>query len=357
MAVTLDGQSLDLPKDWSNLVLKESFQESVVGRLTNQEPVSTNGNVIPVYDSGFEVGHTAEASPKPVSDVNIVPNFLTPNKYAGILLISKEAARANPANMLDTVRQDMINAVARQVDYGVIYGRSAKTGSVVSGTPFINQTTNRVALDLNTDLVPQFLAGYDLAGLDEDPDGFAFDSQFRTKVALASQQQLAPAGGTSPMPNLNNSVASFAGLPTSFGRTVSGRLSGKKDSGVKGFVGDWDKLRWGFSENISITRSTEGTVVDGNGKTWSLFQDNMIGLLVEFEAGWWADPTAFAAYELEYDAWVATTAYALGDRVTLSGGEVLEAIVAGTSGSGSPTAPAAYGGTVTDGTVEWIRVR
>lgn len=297
MAVTLDGQELNLPRDWSETTLAKGFQESVVGKLTPQEPVSTNGNVIPVYNGGFEVGYTAEASPKPVSDVSIVPNFLTPNKYAGILLVSKEAARANPGRLMEIVQQDMINAVARQIDYGIFYGRSAKSGAAVPNVPSINATTNRVELNESNDLVPQILAGYELASLDSDPNGFAFDSRYRTKIALASQQQLAPAGGTSPMPNLNSTVGSFAGLTTAYGRTVAGRVGTEDDTNVKGFVGDWSKLRWGFSEDISIQRSNQATVVDGAGKQWNLFQDNMIALLVEFEAGWWIDPTAFAAYE------------------------------------------------------------
>lgn len=53
-------------------------------------------------------------------------------------------------------------------------------------------------------------------------------------------------------------------------------------------------------------------------------------------------------------AWSATTAYALGNRVTLGAG-VVEATSAGTSGSTAPTLPAAVGGTVTDGTVTWTR--
>ena len=55
-------------------------------------------------------------------------------------------------------------------------------------------------------------------------------------------------------------------------------------------------------------------------------------------------------------AWEATTAYSLGDEVVLTGDEVLECTVAGTSGSTEPTAPATVGGTVTDGTVTWQRV-
>lgn len=54
-------------------------------------------------------------------------------------------------------------------------------------------------------------------------------------------------------------------------------------------------------------------------------------------------------------AWEATTAYVVGDRVRLSGGAILEATEAGTSGASAPTAPA-VGATVEDGTVTWRRI-
>lgn len=55
-------------------------------------------------------------------------------------------------------------------------------------------------------------------------------------------------------------------------------------------------------------------------------------------------------------AWAASTPYAVGVRVTLTGGQVLEATVAGTSGVSQPVAPASVGGTVVDGTVTWKRI-
>lgn len=55
-------------------------------------------------------------------------------------------------------------------------------------------------------------------------------------------------------------------------------------------------------------------------------------------------------------AWVASTAYAVGDLVRLASGEFLEVTVAGTSGATIPTVPAAVGGTVTDGTAAWKRI-
>lgn len=54
-------------------------------------------------------------------------------------------------------------------------------------------------------------------------------------------------------------------------------------------------------------------------------------------------------------AWAATTAYTVGNQVTLTTGERLKCTTGGTSGSSEPTAPASIGGTVTDGTVTWTR--
>ncbi|KUM29355.1 hypothetical protein AQ436_06605 [Arthrobacter sp. EpRS66] len=299
MAVTLDGLAVELPKEWASATLRKGFQESVVGKLSSSEPLPTNGKVIPIYEGGFEVGYTAEASRKPASDVAMTFKGIEPNKFAGLLAVSKEAARANPAQMLETVQQDMINAVARQLDFGIFYGKSAISGALIPGAlPHVNQTTSRVELDETKDLVPQFLAGYDLASAGEsDPDGFAFDSRYRTRVLLASQQQLAPAGGSSPMPNLAAATATFGGLTAAFGRTVAGRVGASAATDVKGFVGDWSKLRWGFSENLQLDRSEQASWVAADGTTHHAFQENMILYRVEFEAGWYLDPADFAAYE------------------------------------------------------------
>jgi hypothetical protein len=54
-------------------------------------------------------------------------------------------------------------------------------------------------------------------------------------------------------------------------------------------------------------------------------------------------------------AWVASTAYLLGDRVTI-GDTLLQVTVAGTSSDTEPDAPTVIGRTVTDGTVTWERI-
>ena len=54
--------------------------------------------------------------------------------------------------------------------------------------------------------------------------------------------------------------------------------------------------------------------------------------------------------------WAATTAYSVGDQVSVTGGQ-LQATAAGTSGATAPANPASVGGTVTDGTVTWVRIK
>ncbi len=64
----------------------------------------------------------------------------------------------------------------------------------------------------------------------------------------------------------------------------------------------------------------------------------------------------FVGRDLISTTWAISTAYALGDYVDLSGGELLVCVSAGTSdGVTEPTAPA-YGETVVDATVTWRRV-
>lgn len=58
----------------------------------------------------------------------------------------------------------------------------------------------------------------------------------------------------------------------------------------------------------------------------------------------------------EASAWAASTDYPVGATAALTGGAVLLATAAGTSGPSAPIAPAVLGGTVADGTVTWVLI-
>ena len=59
--------------------------------------------------------------------------------------------------------------------------------------------------------------------------------------------------------------------------------------------------------------------------------------------------------------WVTATAYTIGQYCRGSGGQIMVATVAGTSGAAAPTWPATVGGGVDDGTstpkLHWVRVQ
>lgn len=300
MAVTIDGTEVPLPKNWADTQLRQAFEESVVGKLTTQTPMPLGETVVPIYEGGFEVGYVAEATAKPVSEVSMSHRVLSPNKFAGIVLVSQEAARLNPAGMLEKIQQDMRNGVSRQIDYGIFYGKSARSGQDVPNVTSINQTTNRATLGAG-ELADELLAGYDLAiagNENADPNAFAFDTTYRTRLARMIQSSNTVGATIPAIPNLTGGADTIAGLPAAYGRTVSGRVGTQTATNTKGFVGDWTRgLSWGYGSSIELKRSDQATIVDGNGKTWHLFQDNMIAYLIEFTAGWSVDPTMFAAYD------------------------------------------------------------
>lgn len=300
MAVMIDGIEIPLPKNWAQTQLSQAFEESAVGKLTSSTPLPLGETVIPVYEGGFEVGYTAEGSPKPVSEVSVSSRVLSPWKFAGIVLVSQEAARLNPAGMLEYVQQDMRNGVSRQIDYGVFYGKSARTGNAVPNATYIDQTTARAPIG-SGELADEVLAGYDLAvagNENGDPNGFAFDTSYRARLARAVQASNTVGATVPALPNLGQGADSVAGLTAAYGRSVSGRVGSQAATSTKGFVGDWNQgLTWGYGSSIELKKSDQATVVDGSGKEWHLFQDNMIAYLIEFTAGWSVNPTMFAAYD------------------------------------------------------------
>lgn len=299
MPVTLgdltDAEPTLLPREFAATVMETAFQNSVVGRLTPSEPISMGETIIPIYEGGIEAGVVGEGEPKPVSEPSMGTASITPIKLATIVLVSREAARVNPGRMLDLIQGDMTNAITRAVDLGILHGRSAKTGNAIPSATFVNQTTNRVVL--GDDIGSDVLEAFDFAAEDHDPDGIAADTRLRSKLVTARD-----ANGNSVFQastNLAAPVDNVWGLPTAYGRVVSARIGASADTGVRAFIGDWSQVRWGYAETITVSRSTEATVVDGE-TTYHLWQQNMIGLLVEAIVGWTVLNTdAFAALDSE----------------------------------------------------------
>lgn len=300
MAVTMNGINIPLPPTWAETQMKTAFQESVVGKLTPSVPIPLGAFNVPVYEGGFEMGYVPEMGSKPVSNVAFSMKTMSPIKLAGIIVISEEAARANPAQMLQTVQADMRNAVSRAVDYAVLYGKSAYNGTAIPGAVSVDsKVAGRIELDFTKDMVPQLLNGYNMIVSETaDPNGWAFDTLLRARLALATQQNVTLPGAPMPTPDLTRGVETLMGLPAAFGRTVAGRVGTQTDTKTRGYLGDWTKLRWGFSTDISFKSSDTATIIGSDGQPIYLFQQNARALLIEVGVGWTVlGDNAFVAYD------------------------------------------------------------
>lgn len=303
MAITLDGMKIDLPTTWTEELMREGLTTSAVGALKPPRPVSISGEILPISLGGFRVGYVGEGQRKPVGDIGFDVAKLIPRKFAGILPVSREAARIGGAGLVEEIRANMVSAVAEQTDLGIFHGLSAFSGQTIPEVPYLDQTTNLVQFDgtgTTAEIATGVLEGYDLAAETRDPTGFAFDSRMRTALIRANAQS---GLADNVVPDLGSaSAVSFAGLPAAYSRAVSGRGILAEDTGVRGYVGAWDRLRWGFSSDIELTRSDEGTLILPNGDMISAFQDNMTFYRIEFELAWWMSPDDFAAYVLDPEA-------------------------------------------------------
>lgn len=289
--ITLDGNAVGLPKNFIKSVYTSAFEQSVVGRLAQQTPMVLGDNIVPISKGGFRVGVVGEGQAKPVSKSTFGAKTITPIKVAGIIIVSDEVAKLNPANMVEDIQAQMQNSISEAVDNLVLHGRNPLDGAPLTsglfGITSANGTQNKVEL-VDGDWKSAIYAAYDLAGVDLDPDGLAIDTRNRTAINRTVQDV------QYGLADLKAPTAVVAGLPAAFGRTV-GKVA-NASTGAKAIVGNWaEGLRYGFAESIEMKRSNEASIVDSEGVTHNLFQENKTAFLIEAKIGWGiTDPNAFA---------------------------------------------------------------
>ncbi|MCD7100455.1 phage major capsid protein [Pseudoclavibacter sp. 13-3] len=298
----LDAAGL-VPKPVAQEILTKAAEQSVVQTLSGTTAIALEGNAIAVQTGHVEAGVVGEGEAKPVGQTSYAVKTIKPIKIAAITVQSKEVRLRNPLNVLDNIQSDLTGAIQRAFDLAVLYGRNAKTGAAIPGVESVNSTTNRVQLGsatvANGGINADLLAGYDLVvngnQLNDDFTGFAADPRFRSKLLGAVDAQGRPIYQNPT--DLSSPIATTLGLPTAYGKAVSGRIGASAESTVRAFGGDWGALRYGFAENLTLKVSDQATVVDGE-TTYHLWQQNLEAYLVEAIIGWViTDPKSFVAYE------------------------------------------------------------
>lgn len=288
MSFTLNGKSIELPPEVVQSVFLKAGEESVIARLSGQTPLTLSGATVPVYAGGVEAGVVAEGANAPVGDGAVALKHIVPQKVSVIVPVSKEMATANPGDLLTHINADIASAIGRALDTLILHGKDARTSAPVAGQVGVASTAKRVEL-VGSDYKAAILAGFGLVDADYDVNGAAFDTRSRANVlATVNEVQFG-------LPNLASQELLVAGVPSAFSRTV-GKAAGT-DTKIKGLVGDFEKIRWGFASNLELSQSTEATLTTETG-TINLWQADMIGIKATATIGGVVlDTNAFAVIE------------------------------------------------------------
>ncbi|WP_281261697.1 phage major capsid protein [Actinokineospora auranticolor] len=292
-----------LPPEVTGPIFEKAADKSVIARLSGNVPVPIGGIAVPVNTQKPEVGVVGEGQEKPVSNVGGKFKMFKPVKLATIVVVSEAFARANVGGTYSRLSDDLADAVARGVDLLTLHGRSPIDGTRVPDKEYIDQTSNRVVLGSTPrdegGIAGDFIAGYELIVNDESSDdftGFAMDKRLRPRLMGATDVQGRPLLQTTA--NLADPLDVVLGLPAAYARAVSGRVGASPDTSVRAYGGDWTQVRYGFAEEMTLRVSTEATLMI-DGEVVSLWQRNLVGLLIECWFAWAiGDVNAFAAYEM-----------------------------------------------------------
>ena len=291
-ATTTEGMKGFIKPDVAQEYFQEARRSSVVQQLVRQVPLGANGVAVPVVTSKAKAGWVAEAGQKPATGTEMGIKSMEPKKLAAIAVVSAEVVRANPANFMNILREDIAEAFATAFDAATLHGTSTPFGSdshvgatskaVTLGTA--EKNAGGIFADINAGLKLLNAAKKRLTG-------FVFDSTVEADFNGAVDLNGRPLFVDAPTVDTAGPVRDgrLLGRPALIGDEVGTEQ-------VAGFGGDWSKAVWGVVGGINYDVSTEATVTI-NGQLTSLWEHNLVAIRAEAEYGWLLhDKDAFVKY-------------------------------------------------------------
>lgn len=263
-------------------IFDKAKEASVVQRLARQVPLGANGVSIPVVTGELEAAWVAETGQKAASEAALGLKTMSPKKIATIAVVSAEVVRANPANYMGILRDQVGNAFARKFDSAALHG---------TDTPFaayLDQTTKAVELGgtsaANGGVYQDLITALDLLVTDsKELTGFAIDSVVEPNLLGAVDTTGRPIFVDTPLTETAEGAARPGRI---IGRQsyMSKHVATTNKTTVVGYAGDWSQVAWGVVGGITYKVSTDAAVTI-NGSLVSLFERNLVAILAEAEYG------------------------------------------------------------------------
>lgn len=273
--------------DLKNLVRGKSS----LARLSQQQPISFNGNTQFTFNLDSEANFVGERGVKTNGGATVEPVTIQPYKVEYGYRVSDEFLIAKEEAKIDTLRafnEGFSAKLARALDIGAIHGVNPRTGNIYTGfgdNYFDNKVTQTVARtnSANADMESAIAL---VQGNEHEVTGAAMSPAF--KLALS---QLTKSDGTPYYPDLQwgNMPESINGLPVDSNSTIS---FGSSDDAV--LVGNFrDYFRWGIARDVVLDIIRYGN--PDNSEDGDLAAHNEVFIRAEAYIGWGIlVPDAFA---------------------------------------------------------------
>lgn len=256
----------------------EAEKNSIVQTVGQKIPMGPTGVSIPHWSGNVTADWVDEGEQKPITKGDFTKQSIKPSKIATIFVASAEVVRANPHNYIETMRRKVAEAIALRFDEAVLFGTATPFGA------YVNETTKQISLGTNS--YQDINSGLAL---------LANDGRKWRQVLLdeTAEPILNSASDTTGRPLFIDGITEYTETNAPFRK---GRVIGRNtilsdhlsnDSGVLGFMGDFDKVLWGqvggLTYDVSDSASLDISSAQNGSQIVSLWQNNLVAVRVETE--------------------------------------------------------------------------
>lgn len=284
------SNSMALPPELARDIWAQTYKSSAVMQLAQRVDLPGRGAAIPVLAGLPEAGFVVESTEKPVSTGTPALKYMYPYKIAVIVPMSKEFAR-DLDGMYEEIRRVLPVSLGMKFDDAVFNGPTPGSGfDTLAANGF---TSVNIAADGTGNTYQKLVAA--AAGIayrsHASVNGIAIDAYGKGVLMSAVDGTGHPLFADAANGQLGQIIgARVAESPIEIAATDG------DGNECFGWIGDWNKARYGLVNDIEISVSDQATLNDGNGGLIHLWQRNMLALRAECEIGFVvSDANAFTA--------------------------------------------------------------
>ena len=325
-----------LPEDYGQLLVATASEISVALQTTSVVRTDSTEFRIPLVTAEAAAAWYGEGDDLDLTDATLSEEVVRPRKVAGFSKLSNELASDSSPAAAGQIGDSIARSIATRIDEA-LFGFNTGAGDPPKGIgAIVDGSLSLVTAGAAwADIDPFIEATFTVATAGGEVTAFIAnpaDAQTLAKLKRAT-------GSNEPLlaPDANSATK----------RSIAGVELYVSPAVPVGTVYGIDRSRLFTVVNADVAVEMDRSVFFGSDST---------GVRAVARIGFgYAHPKSIARIVLAAPDWKTATAYQVGNRVELTGGEILVATTAGTTGTPEPTAPLLAGGTVTDGTVVWTR--